>query len=152
MSAMSWTRDGEVVALGWTLLHFCWQGAAVALLYAWINRITVSVNATARYVIAIIALLSMPLIFVATFWEQSRLLRPIVRDGQPGMASEVSDIHSVLLTKVPISRPVVETSEIWIAENADRVLPWVDSLWLSGVLLMAVRAVGGWWHLERLRK
>jgi hypothetical protein len=30
MSTMSCLSRGEIVALGWTLLHFCWQGTAGA--------------------------------------------------------------------------------------------------------------------------
>ena len=40
MGILSWTRDGEMVALGWTLLHFCWQGALIAVLYAVLDRMT----------------------------------------------------------------------------------------------------------------
>ena len=152
MAAMEWLRNGEIVALGWTLLHFCWQGTVIALLYAGINRITASSSVRVRYVIAIAALISMPLVVLATFWEQSHLLQPVLRDGRLNVASQLSQIHSVLLTQAPITRPIVENSEIWIAENADRVLPWVDSLWVGGVILMAFRAVGGWWKLEGVRK
>ena len=152
MAAMDWISDGEAVALGWTLLHFCWQGTAVALLYAGIDKLTSSASVKVRYVIAVVALALMPTLVVATFWEQSHLVRTITFDGQQRMASGLSEMHGVLLTQIPATRSVVETTELWIAGNADKLLPWIDSLWIGGVFLMAVRALGGWLRLEHTRK
>src|SRR4051794_11602866 len=45
--------------LGWTLLHFLWQGAAVALLLAGALRLLRDQTANARYVAACVALLLM---------------------------------------------------------------------------------------------
>lgn len=152
MATMDWTRGGEAVALGWTLLHFCWQGTLVALLYAGIDKLMSSASVRARYVVAIVALALMPSLVIATFWEQSHLVRPITFDGQQRMASGLSEMNGVLLTQIPVSRSVVQATELWIAGNADKLLPWIDSLWIGGVFLMAVRALGGWWRLERIRK
>jgi hypothetical protein len=126
MAAMDWTRNGEAVALGWTLLHFCWQGTGVALIYAGLDKLTAGANVRVRYAIAVIALVLMPSLVIATFWEQSHLVRPITFDGQERMVSGLSEMHGVLLTQIPMTRSVVETTEFWIAENADRLLPWVD--------------------------
>ena len=152
MAAMDWTRNGEAVALGWTLLHFCWQGTVVALLYAGIDRLTSAASVRVRYVLAVIALALMPSLVAATFWEQSHLVRSITFDGQQRMASGLSEMHGVLLTQIPMTRSVVETTELWLAGNADRVLPCIDGIWVGGVFLMAVRALGGWWRLEYIRK
>ena len=152
MATMDWTRGGEAVALGWTLLHFCWQGTLVALLYAGIDKLMSSASVRARYVVAIVALALMPSLVIATFWEQSHLVRPITFDGQQRMASGLSEMNGVLLTQIPVSRSVVQATELWIAGNADKLLPWIDSLWIGGVFLMAVRALGGWWRLEHIRK
>ena len=40
MSAIAWLTREETVALGWTLLHFCWQGTAVAVAYAVVDQVT----------------------------------------------------------------------------------------------------------------
>ena len=56
MEPLSWIQDGERIALGWTLLHFCWQGAAIALLYAVADRIAARSGATVRYGLAVAAL------------------------------------------------------------------------------------------------
>ena len=36
--------------------------------------------------------------------------------------------------------------------RAERLLPWVDALWMAGVLLLAIRSLGGWWQLEQVRR
>jgi len=152
MGTMNWIRSGEMVALGWTLLHFCWQGTALAMLYAAADRITVHASNNLRYGVGMAALALMPLATVITFIEQERLLVHIPRDGQDIVASRLGGIHTTIVNAVPLAAPVVERSELWIAWNADRLLPWVVGIWLAGVLLLAIRAAGGWWRLEQIRR
>jgi beta-lactamase regulating signal transducer with metallopeptidase domain len=40
----------------------------------------------------------------------------------------------------------------WLTARTERILPWVDSLWILGMLLLALRAIGGWWQLEQVRR
>jgi beta-lactamase regulating signal transducer with metallopeptidase domain len=152
MNAMTWMQDGEMVALGWTLLHFCWQGTAIAVAYALVDRMTFRSAAKLRYTIAVMALLLMPLAALATFIEQQRLVVRLPRGGQEVVASQLGAIHATLVKELPQAAPMLANSELFLAGNADRLLPWVDGVWLAGVLLLAVRAVGGWWQLEHLRR
>ena len=55
MNSISWLSRGEIVALGWTLLHFCWQGTAVALAYSVVDRMTSRATSGVRYAVALIA-------------------------------------------------------------------------------------------------
>jgi beta-lactamase regulating signal transducer with metallopeptidase domain len=152
MDAMNWMHSGEIVALGWTLLHFCWQGTALAAIYAIASRITMRASANIRYGIGMVALALMPLAAAITFIEQERLLVHVPRGGQDIVASQLGSIHNTIVHAVPLAAPAVERSEIWIAWNADRLLPWVAGIWLAGVLLLALRAAGGWWRLEQIRR
>src|SRR5258708_16477091 len=83
MSTMSWLSRGEIVALGWTLLHFCWQGTAVAVAYSVIDRMTSRATAGVRYAVALMALMSMPVVVVGTFVEDIRVAAPSHTNGQP---------------------------------------------------------------------
>jgi len=49
-------RSEWVFRLGWTLLHFLWQGAAIAALYAVARRVFASRSSNARYLLACAAL------------------------------------------------------------------------------------------------
>lgn len=143
-----------MVALGWTLLHFCWQGTVLALVYALIDRMTRRSAARIRYAIAMIALALMPVMALATLMEQTRLTVHVA--GAAGehevAASQLGALHAVVIRDLPVVAPVVTHSELWIAWNANRILPWLDLAWVVGVVLLAVRAVGGWLQLERLRR
>ena len=151
MATTNWMSSGEMVALGWTLLHFCWQGTALAMVYGVVSRVTTGASRNVRYAIGMATVALMPLAALVTFVEQERLLLRIPRDGHEVMASQLGSLHSTLVAAVPLTAPTVERTEIWIAWNADRLLPWVVSIWLAGVLVLAVRAVGGWWKLEQIR-
>jgi hypothetical protein len=74
---MGWLSRGESIALGWTLLHFCWQGAAVALTFAFADRLTMRASSAVRYGVATGALALMPVLVLATFAREMKLqLRP----------------------------------------------------------------------------
>jgi beta-lactamase regulating signal transducer with metallopeptidase domain len=145
-------ENREMVALGWTLLHFCWQGTLLGILYAVADRITRRAATHVRYAIALLTLILMPTVAIATFVEQQRLVAPLSETGQLITASQLGSMHTAMVTQIKFAAPLVEESELWIAWNADRLLPWVDSLWLGGVLLLALRSFGGWVRLEHIRR
>ena len=49
MNALSWLPPGTVSALGWTLVHFVWQGAAAAAVLAAANALLRGHSPRARY-------------------------------------------------------------------------------------------------------
>jgi beta-lactamase regulating signal transducer with metallopeptidase domain len=140
-------------ALGWTLVHFLWQGAAIALVYRIADIALARRSANARYVLALGALLSMLVVSTATLvHEEGGYLatRPIAGGGA-GLASTVA----------PTARPF----EISLVDGGTGVrqagfpggftiatlMPYLDGVWLAGVLLLWVRALGGWWLIRRMR-
>ncbi len=145
-------QNGEVVALGWTLLHFCWQGVAIAALYTMADRVLARTPSKTRYGVAMAALVMMLLAATLTFLEQERLVVRVAHGESQFMASQLGTLHETLIQQMPMAAPAVETGELWIAGNAARLLPWIDGIWLAGVLLLAVRALGGWFHLQQIRR
>jgi beta-lactamase regulating signal transducer with metallopeptidase domain len=145
-------ENREMIALGWTLLHFCWQGTLLGILYAVADRMTRRAATRVRYGIALLTLILMPIAAIATFAEQQRLVAPLGETGQLITASQLGSMHTAIVTQIKFAAPLVEESEIWIAWNADRLLPWIDGLWLGGVFLLAIRSFGGWVRLERIRR
>jgi beta-lactamase regulating signal transducer with metallopeptidase domain len=156
MSTMSWLSRGEIVALGWTLLHFCWQGTAVAVAYSVIDRMTSRATSGVRYAAALLALALMPLVVVVTFVEEMRVAAPSHTNTQP--AGEVSRPRverrqGPTLQEIPLTQALaVERPNSWLVARAERVLPWVDGVWILGMLLLALRAMGGWWQLDQVRR
>jgi beta-lactamase regulating signal transducer with metallopeptidase domain len=147
--------SGEIVALGWTLLHFCWQGTAVAAAYSVIDRMTSRSTSGVRYAVALLALALMPLVVVVTFVEEMRVAAPSHTNAQP--AGEISrprvEGQGPTLQEIPLTLALaVERPNSWLVARAERVLPWVDGVWILGMLLLALRALGGWWQLEQVRR
>jgi beta-lactamase regulating signal transducer with metallopeptidase domain len=152
MQVLGEIQTGDMVALGWTLLHFCWQSTAIAIVYALVDRCSVRAAASVRYGIALGALALMPLVFFATFAEQEQLVSHVHPDPQQFAVSQLGAMHTVLIERLPAAAPVVSNGELWVAEHADPLLPCIDGLWLAGVLLLALRAGGSWWKLQSLRR
>ncbi len=133
---------GDVMqALGWTLVHFLWQGAAIALLLSII--LACSRRASVRYSAALAALLLIAASPIATFF--------VLRSGS-GPALESSSIAQAwnAMEALPNS-PVALPPAVNAFQSVDW-LSWLVCAWLGGVLLFAIRALGGWVFLERLRR
>ena len=100
---------GQMVALGWTLLHFCWQGAVFALLYALVDRMTLRASLRTRYGIAMVTLLLMPLTAAITLHEQSRLVvSSHTLRGEA--ASHLGAMHGMIVNAFPFATPAVRTA------------------------------------------
>jgi beta-lactamase regulating signal transducer with metallopeptidase domain len=154
MSAMAWLSREETVALGWTLLHFCWQGTAVAVAYAAMDRMTSRATSKIRYVVALTALMLMPVVVVGTFAVEIRTATPVQAHGQAAQAFSESHLavwSRPVLHEIPLASSLEEPGD-WLAMRAERLLPWVDGLWMVGVFLLALRSLGGWWQLENVRR
>jgi beta-lactamase regulating signal transducer with metallopeptidase domain len=156
MNSISWLSRGEIVAVGWTLLHFCWQGTGVAVAFSVVDRMTSRATSGVRYAVALMALTLMPVVVMATFVEEMRVAAPShANEHAAGATSSlrVNGRQGPVLQEIPLTLALaVERPNSWLVARAERVLPWVDSLWILGMLLLAVRAMGGWWKLENVRR
>jgi beta-lactamase regulating signal transducer with metallopeptidase domain len=154
MSAIAWLTREETVALGWTLLHFCWQGTAVAVAYAVVDQVTSSATSKVRYAVALAALMLMPAVVIGTFAVEMRAAAPHQANAYATQA--VLGLHPAtnprpVLHELPLASSLEEPTD-WLAMRAERLLPWVDALWMAGVFLLAIRSLGGWWQLELVRR
>src|SRR5258708_20066184 len=75
----NWISPDLLRTLGWTLLHFFWQGAGLAALFAVARAVCRS--ATARYALAVGALVLMMVSPVITFTCLQLQANPAVRAG-----------------------------------------------------------------------
>jgi GWxTD domain-containing protein len=110
-----------VQKLGWTLLHFLWQGTAIAVVYATLRGLLDrTLSAQGRYVLACLALAAIAIAPPVTFFL-------IQHDGMPVISWSVS---------VPAWQPL---------------LPGFVAFWLAGVLVFSARLCCGWRFTTRLR-
>ena len=154
MSAIAWLSRQEIVALGWTLLHFCWQGTAVAVAYAIIDRMTAHATSKVRYIVPLAALIIMPAIVIGTFAVELRVATPVYSIGSASTNASVdpSIWPTPALHELSLASGLENSKTSLLAMRADRMLPWVDAVWLVGVLLLAFRSLGGWFHLAVVRR
>ena len=132
-------------ALGWTLLHFIWQGAALAALFAVAN--TLCRRATTRYALAAITLTLMMAAPLITFTGLTLEKDPAVRYGARGpSATAVKPVQGVSAA----ARPSAPAPEISTSQPAG--ILWFVDAWFLGVVLLSLRTAGGLLLIERLRR
>jgi beta-lactamase regulating signal transducer with metallopeptidase domain len=143
----------DLDALGWSLLHFVWQGAVCALLLSVANVRLRRAAPQARYVAASAVLLAMLALPVVTF----RLMRvPDTSVGDGGGSSAFAGFREpggFPATALPGPRAL--SAPALASRLRARLEPWLPSLvglWAAGVLLLSVRGVGGWAMVQRLRR
>lgn len=118
-----------VHALGWSLLHFLWQGALIGLLYAALRGSCA--GCVARHRLGMFCLVAMFVCLAATL----ALLWP----GEP----------EIVASGAAATGP----SPAWLADAAERgglpanlegLLPWCVGAWLAGVCAIALRSFVHW--------
>src|SRR4029077_6291353 len=137
----NWLSPSALHSLGWTLLHFLWQGTAVAALAAVL--MSLSRRASTRYVLAVAALALMLAAPVATFFS----IAP------SGIAAHTKSFALADTQATVTGTGVVTTSAGFsrFSPSLD-ILPWLVEAWLLGVALFSLRFTGGFLLLERERR
>ncbi len=148
-----------IEVLGWTLIHFTWQGTLVALSLAGVLRMLRGSSTNTRYAAACIALLlmsSLPLSTIAIIGYSTRdktasgpppqfaarpALQPQPVEIEPTIVPTQTDIASASPRPWSFIRPVSITP----------LLPWMILLWLLGVGFFSLRLAGGWLYTQRLK-
>jgi beta-lactamase regulating signal transducer with metallopeptidase domain/HEAT repeat protein len=157
-----------VESVGWVLVHFVWQGIAIALALAAVLSLTSAAQSALRYALSCAALLMMLGAVIAT------TASVVSRDRDP--------LPTLTRTTTPIEAPVAEPAAAAARDRQARpgdargsgrgpsrtddvsasaiaalrpivaaAMPWLVIAWAVGVLLLSIRLVGGWWRTRRLR-
>ncbi|HZX90095.1 MAG TPA: M56 family metallopeptidase [Rudaea sp.] len=124
-----------VDAVGWTLLHFLWQGALLGLVYRVLRPLCHGVGA--RYRLGMLTLSAMLLCPVVTFvylWP-APALAPGVAAALPSIDVAASDAGLQAVSGGNVL-------ESW--------LPWLVAVWFIGASAIAIRAFNQWRRLAWL--
>jgi beta-lactamase regulating signal transducer with metallopeptidase domain len=141
-SLTNWLSPSAMHSLGWTLLHFLWQGTAVAALAAVL--MTLCRRASTRYTLAVGALALMLAAPVATFFFLSSSCAPVPAKPSAGETQPASANNIVI-----VARTSAAVSRLSPSRDA---LPWLVEAWLLGVAFFSLRSAGGFLLLERERR
>jgi HEAT repeat protein/beta-lactamase regulating signal transducer with metallopeptidase domain len=152
--------------LGWTLLHFLWQGAIVATVLAILLQLTRRLAPVVRYRLSLGALGLMVLCPLVTA-DRLASLSPVERPhplspspfGSGGTASQILPSEQGLPPEeIAAPDPIVAGGEgnpdilATVRRRLEPWLPWLVGLWVTGVLLLSVRLLGGLVRTRRVAR
>jgi beta-lactamase regulating signal transducer with metallopeptidase domain len=133
--------------VGWMLLHAIWQGGLIAALLAAALRMLRLASAPTRYAVTLAALGATLVAPVATTTARHDPAGARTADV-PAAPSALPFVAGGDMAPVRLTGPLVGMSSAYfnpraIAGRVDGALPWIVVGWLGGVVVMALRLVGG---------
>jgi beta-lactamase regulating signal transducer with metallopeptidase domain len=143
----SWLSPGLMHAVAWTLLHFLWQGAALAALAA--ASMAFCSRASARYAIALTVLVMMLAAPVVTLLSIRQIQSITDRASADNWRS-----GSPVDLAVNGSPGAVDPRAPGLRRNLSswNSFSWLVEAWLAGVAFFSLRSAGGFLLLERQRR
>lgn len=129
-----------VQALGWTLLHFIWQGLVVGIGFGAVRALLPKTHCHARYAAGLVALAALAAWPLATFIAL-----------QPQTSATALAIASPLLSDAGAGA-ITDGTGVAALAPIDHLLPLLVFLWSAGVMLMAARALREWRALARVAR
>ena len=156
-----WMTPDLMQPLGWTLLHFLWQGLALAAMAAGVMSLFRS--AVVRYWIGVAVLAAMVIAVVSTFVVLRDVARVDARMAERAGVSVGSEIR-VDLAKSEGMKAVKAAAHTMQAEAIHRAsqlsenglpsssLLFLVEAWFAGVVFFSLRTVGGFVMIERMRR
>ncbi len=145
----------SIEVLGWTLIHFCWQAAVIALLYRVADLALPRGRSNLRYVASLAALFSMLAVSLITLgYEGMRGGQDRVTRRDSVSVTGIGETFAVLPVSDDRAAPLTEPASLWAGlQDAIRpAMPWLVAVWLLGVFCLSARTVGGWWMIQRIRR
>jgi beta-lactamase regulating signal transducer with metallopeptidase domain len=128
----------DAQALAWALVHFFWQGAVIGTA-AWMVCRFVPLSARSRYGIGAAALalmLAAPIVTTLVLRAETPTQTIAVPPAAPSISLPAAD---VVLVAPLAPKP----------EPVNPIEPFVLAVWLTGVVLLTARLIGGWFVARR---
>ncbi|MGA2653806.1 MAG: M56 family metallopeptidase [Terracidiphilus sp.] len=142
-----------LTAIAWTLIHFCWQAAAIAAVYRLLSLAFAKRTSHARYLLALSALLLMLATSVTTFaWEmRSAPSIPTAATANTAVSRTLAELKIAPIVTPPTGSTQLTDSSPSLVSLVPRLVPLIDAFWLIGIIVLSIRSLGGWWLIQRLR-
>lgn len=151
-------NEGSIERLGWTLVHFLWEGAAVVALLAVTLLLMRRRSSHARHAASLVALLLMAALPVVTFLllpasQPAPAVAPVAATFKvAGLPASVDIVPS---TEQPATSAAAAANPQPAPRLKDRLqplLPWLVCTWLLGVAVLSVWHFAGWLRVQRLMR
>jgi beta-lactamase regulating signal transducer with metallopeptidase domain len=149
----SWLSPELLRTLGWTLLHFLWQGAALAALLAVL--FSVFRTASGRYVLAVATLVFMmaaPIVTFAWLLQHENLAPATAITSINAPSALIASHHSgSAMTMTSLTTAATASAATPTTSQPAALLGLVE-LWFAGVLFLSLRTAGGLLVIEKMRR
>lgn len=143
MQFVDWLSPVTLRFLALALLHFLWQGAALAAVAYVLMALCRS--ASARYVVGVGTLALMLAAPIGSFLY--------LRGRDQSTAALISSNDEAPASRVAIGAPLVGPARSASPDgDGNPYLLWMVEAWFAGVLLLSLRSAGGFLVVERLRR
>jgi beta-lactamase regulating signal transducer with metallopeptidase domain len=143
-SFANWATPHTTRALAWALLHFLWQGIALAALAA--AAMALVRRASVRYLLGMAVLVLMLASPIATFFYYAH---EVPGERITIHASEIRAAEGLKAKEAPATTLPLTSSPHFPSAAA---LPWLVEAWLVGVAFFSLRMAGGFLLIERQRR
>jgi len=138
-------------AIAWTLIHFCWQAAAIAALYGVASLLLARRSSQTRYTAALVALLLMLASATVTFGWQLQANGAFAKESVSATMPTGTPSRFQQTVAYPFAQAASAITTTTSSPSLPTMLPWIDGFWLMGVFVLSMRSLGGWWLIRRLR-
>ncbi|MDE2346288.1 MAG: M56 family metallopeptidase [Gammaproteobacteria bacterium] len=132
--------------LGWTLVHFVWQGIAVGLVYLCARHMLKGKSPRARYHLALGTLAALAALPVITFIH----LAGDAVGQDPQLAAHMLSV--VGASHAQHAAGVSPGASALLGPWLQRLIPWAVPIWLLGVSVATIRVFRSWHHAYGIRK
>ncbi len=154
---MTFLSENLDYALGWMVIHSLWQATLIAFVSGILLILLRKKSAKLRYILANIALLSVLLAAIATFfWSYHHANQTTLIDlSQTTSNTAIANGNTGLNVAESTPPTVSPTARTWSVANFrdyfDRNLPLIVLVWLLGVTVFLLRLLGGISYIYYLR-
>ena len=163
--------------VGWTLLHFLWQGTLAAVVLAAVLAGLRGASARTRYLVSVLGAAAACLLPLLTFsmlplpagppptanpgreMPRPSVARALIQGASSAAAPlPLSAATAAAKPPVPlqpmrgIAAPGLRQVCHAVAGRARPLLPWCAALWAVGVAVLSLRLLAGWTQVQRLRR
>jgi uncharacterized protein (TIGR03435 family) len=141
--------NASMYVVGWVLVHFVWQGAAIAIAAALVLHACRRRSASTRYAIACGALTAMLMSAAVT--------ASLIDSPAAGRATSRVSVYARVITNGDVLLPIdvnrgPASPQLSNAHRIEQLLPWIVPAWLFGVIVLLARTAAGWWRVRRLHR
>jgi len=144
-TVMNLVSPTVIESWGWALLHFIWQGTALAAVSA--AAMALCRRAATRYLLGVGALGLMLLAPLATFFFYSQQ-----HFTAPEIARSSAARHALTWPAATGKTAARASAQPFPVRPSPDALPWLVGAWLLGVAVFSLRSLGGFLLLERERR